>query len=312
MIELKDLFDVITNKRIVLSSVKRGPYNFISTQTENMGVSGKIEELPKEHILHQAGMITVSVEGSILNAFVQPDVFYANDVVRVLYPKDTMSLREKYFYCLAISKNKYRYNYGRKAYKTLSNILLPSRDEIPLWIYSKDLPDYSYINKPIIDEKYKLQTNEWSYFKLEDIFDISIGNSSYSIKESVNGFPLISATTKNNGVSKLVSKYPNYLGNTITIASNGKPGVCFYQPISYNAVPDITILSSDMLNQYIGLFFVTVLSKEQYRFNYGRKFTTSLIKKHKIKLPAVSDEVPDWHFMEQYIKSMNYSHRALT
>ena len=90
------------------------------------------------------------------------------------------------------------------------------------------------------------------------------GKTRYGLKNVANGAPLISATTKNNGISKIVEVAPENNNNTITIAKNGKPGVSFYQPIKYNATSDISILQPlDMLNPCIGLFLTTIIQEEQ-------------------------------------------------
>jgi hypothetical protein len=50
-----------------------------------------------------------------------------------------------------------------------------------------------------------------------------------------------------------------------------------------------------------------LIEKEKYRFAYGRKFGTKRMKITKIKLPITTNSTPDWQFMEDYIKSLNYS-----
>lgn len=70
----------------------------------------------------------------------------------------------------------------------------------------------------------------------------------------------------------------------------------------------------------------TVIRQEKYRFSYGRKWTLENMKITEICLPIqynpdetpiiddnhkYSDEgdVPDWQFMEDYIKSLPYGDR---
>ena len=54
------------------------------------------------------------------------------------------------------------------------------------------------------------------------------------------------------------------------------------------------------------MFLVTILNLEQYRYNYGRKASQTRLKEIAIQLPS-SDNKPDFEFMENYIKSINYS-----
>ena len=52
---------------------------------------------------------------------------------------------------------------------------------------------------------------------------------------------------------------------------------------------------------------VTLIRKEKYRFNYGRKWETERMKESLIKLPIDKNGNPDFEFMENYIKSLPYS-----
>lgn len=105
-------------------------------------------------------------------------------------------------------------------------------------------------------------------------------------------------------------------------------GEAFYQPEPYWATDDVNALYSkyDGFNKYIGLFFVAVIRKEKYRFNYGRKWTLENMKETEICLPVKKNDnnapiidgacifseqgyVPDWDYMENYIKNLPYGDR---
>jgi hypothetical protein len=76
------------------------------------------------------------------------------------------------------------------------------------------------------------------------------------------------------------------------------------------------------------MFLSTILNKEDYKYSYGRARIKSKLEEEIIKLPikrnpdktpfvdddcTYSDEgyVPDWEFMEEYIKSLPYSDRIV-
>ena len=61
------------------------------------------------------------------------------------------------------------------------------------------------------------------------------------------------------------------------------------------------------MNKYIGLFFVTLIKMEKYRYNYGRKWGIARMNASKIKLPVNKAGKPDYEFMENYIKSLPFS-----
>ena len=82
----------------------------------------------------------------------------------------------------------------------------------------------------------------------------------------------------------------------------------FYQPLGFIASSDVTILSPLFeMNSYIALFIVSILSMDKYKWSYGRQIRLNDSQKLRIKLPANIDGLPDWQFMEYYIKSMPYS-----
>lgn len=63
------------------------------------------------------------------------------------------------------------------------------------------------------------------------------------------------------------------------------------------------------MNKYIAMFLITVIKENKYRFGYGRKWTMEKMKDTVIKLPSREDGVPDFTYMEKYIKSLPYSDR---
>jgi hypothetical protein len=94
-----------------------------------------VKKLPDVEPL-PAGCLTVAGGGSVLETFVQPQPFYSGRDLYYLTPLIDLSLEEKLFYCMTIRANKYRFNYGRQANRTLKDLLIPARTEIPLWVHS--------------------------------------------------------------------------------------------------------------------------------------------------------------------------------
>ena len=97
-----------------------------------------IDEIDK-NIIFPSGTLYVSTDGqgSHTHAYVSVTTFVPNSNTIVLLPKREMSIREKLFYAFAITKNRYRFSYGRK----------PKGNRL-LSIYIPKLPP-SYINEDI-------------------------------------------------------------------------------------------------------------------------------------------------------------------
>ncbi len=61
------------------------------------------------------------------------------------------------------------------------------------------------------------------------------------------------------------------------------------------------------MNAYIGLFIVSILGMDKYKWSYGRQIRLNDSQKIRVSLPVNTSNDPDWKFMEYYIKSLPYS-----
>ena len=87
-------------------------------------------------------------------------------------------------------------------------------------------------------------------------------------------------------------------------------GYCTYQANNFSASDHVELLIPKFkMNKYIGLFFVTIINKENFRYNYGIKFNQGKIKQTKIKLPVTSEGMVDFNYMEKFIRSLPYADR---
>jgi hypothetical protein len=82
----------------------------------------------------EAGVLTVAGGGSVLETFVQPEPFYSGRDLYYLKPLVTLSLEQKLYCCICIRANKYRYNYGRQANRTLKDLMIPDPRKAPAWV----------------------------------------------------------------------------------------------------------------------------------------------------------------------------------
>ena len=287
-------------------------YNFVNRSNANCGVSSRILRVEKKEPF-KAGSITVAMGGSVLSSFVQQEDFYTGQNVKVLVPLKEMSLSEKLFYCQCIEANRFRFStFGREANYTFDSLLVPSRDEVPPKI-KKANTDLSFNSKSLSETKIKLNTNNWKWFRYDEIFEIKKGKRLTKADMQNGNIPYIGAIDSNNGISAYISNDEHlHQGNTITVSYNGSIAEAFYQTTKFWATDDVNVLYPKfILNRYIAMFLITLIHREKYRFNYGRKWDKELMEASLIKLPAVkiapNEYEPDWQFMEDYIKSLPYS-----
>jgi len=309
MQKLSELLDVIYPSTMILNQqiLNEKGINFVSSKGINNGVSAKIQETDK-HKKYSKYAITVALKGSVLSSFVQPKEFYIAHQTAVLYPKSKLTENELIYYCLSIRANKYRFNYGRQADRTLKDLLLPSKNEIPEWVNETDYKFDENLTKPLNNLVLKLDTNNWQAFTFDRLFRLFKGKRLTKAQMHEGETPYISSSSFNNGVDAYISEEPNFKKKFLTFACYGSIGEVFYHPydawVSDNC--NVMYLKNYNLNVYIAIFLIGVIKKEKYRFSYGFTGKLQTLKKLKIKLPSKEGQ-PDFEFMESYIKSLPYS-----
>ena len=137
LVPVSSIFDVRYGVNLELNKQEIVPngINFVSRTSLNNGVSAKVKRIPEIEPV-EAGVLTVAGGGSVLETFVQPEPFYSGRDLYYLKPLIPMTLDEKLYYCMCIRANKYRYNYGRQANRTLRDIMIPTKESIPKWVHS--------------------------------------------------------------------------------------------------------------------------------------------------------------------------------
>lgn len=283
-----------------------GGINFVSRSAKNLGVVDKVNRVPNIKP-YDADLITVALGGSLLSAFVQPDIFYTAQNIKVLRPLSKMSFNEKVFYCNVIAHNRYRYaTFGREANKTFDGILVPPVSGIPKWVNTtKVVPP---TQKPVLKKPPYLDMENWVWFEYQELFEIKKGRRLTKANMDIGKTPFIGAIEFDNGYRQFIAHKPLHPGNTITVNYNGSVAEAFYQPKPFLASDDVNVLYPKFkMNIFIGLFISSLIKLEKYRFNYGRKWRSDRMRQSLIKLPVDRGRRPDFRFMESYVKSLSYS-----
>lgn len=167
-----------------------------------------------------------------------------------------------------------------------------------------------------------LNVQDWKEFRVGSI--LACDSTILSIKDELSdgNVPFVSRTAENNGIDGFVDVESDKItdGNCLTIGAEGI--YAFYQPDAFATGNKVYQMRNPEMNQCIGLFLATILNMEDYKYSYGRARIMSKLKDEIIKLPiqhnpdgipvidankTYSDEgyIPDWQFMEDYIKSLH-------
>ena len=164
-----------------------------------------------------------------------------------------------------------------------------------------------------------LKDQEWQNFFIEEVFYIQPTRGS-TTNELIGGkdIPYIAAKKESNGVAMMCSKEENedYIskGNCIVFIQlgQGSVGYSLYQGFDFIGMSGkISCGYNSNLNQYSGLFIVSVLDLERPKYSFGRSWTGNRLRKTKIKLPVDTNGNLDWQFMEDYVKYIINNKSAL-
>ena len=109
-----ELFDIKRGLRVINRELEIGQTPLIRCIKDNNGVTGRFNLPP----LFEGNLITVNYNGSVGEAFYQPEPFWPTDDVLVLIPKTEKFIRfnEKIalFICTIIKLERFRFHYSRK------------------------------------------------------------------------------------------------------------------------------------------------------------------------------------------------------
>ncbi|MDR0472815.1 MAG: restriction endonuclease subunit S, partial [Treponema sp.] len=292
---------------------------FVSRTESNNGISAFVER-EYDIITNPAHTLSVAVGGSVLSTFYQPLPYYTGFHVLVLSPKQSMTILEMLCYAKLINSNKYKYNYGRQANKTLKDIFVPS--EISTAISNKMILHFEGViksmsgqcifsgsDKDLSVHNKKIDNN---LVKVKDLFDVVYGvnlelvNLTQCKSTDINSIPFISRTENNNGVSAFVEQEIDIEPNpahTLSVAGGGSVLSTFYQPIPYYSGRDVYILLPKQKMKIVEmLFYANCFRLNKYKYNYGRQANKTL---KDIFLPSRMDNEFIYNIELRYMKTID-------
>lgn len=331
--KIADVLNIYNGKGITQEEIEEnaGTLTVVQSGEENNGVLGYInlEYCKAMGYTYTTDMcLTVARSGSAGFVSYQPDGCVVGDSAKILKLKAEERATE-YIYLFirtVLMANKYKYTYGRKVTenKYMNDVIsLPTKD---------NKPDWEFMERYICSLKHKkLSTNnkrfraidisKWVEFRFGDLIsNIYKGRALnkddlLEVDEGGRYIRYITRTAIDNGC-ELFASLDNIndefieSGNAITIGDT--TATCFYQDEPFITGDHMVVVRADWLNKYTGIYIVAILTNEQYKYSYGRAYLMDRIKDTILKLPAKKIDdilVPDWEYMEKYIKSLPYGDR---
>ncbi|EDT74394.1 restriction endonuclease subunit S [Clostridium butyricum] len=340
-----------------------GDFTVVQSGEENNGVLGKInKEYCKKmnYTLSERPCLTVARSGSAGFVSFQSDGCVVGDSAKILLLEKDVATNNRYLFLRTIlTANRFKYAYGRKVTenKYMRDVVrLPiqyNNDGTPFidntYKYSDEgyVPDWQFMENYIKSLHYKplttqnrigytpnLGTNNWKFFYLKDICNITMGNkldfSNMTFDDPTVNF--VGRSADDNGVAgkvDFIDDIQPYPSGSITVALGGSLGSSYVQTDDFYTSQNVSVLEfEDTVTLGAKLFITTSIMNEcKYKyFPFGRELNTHIRTDFGFALPIqhngdgtpfidntykYSDEgyVPDWKFMDKYIKLLSYGDR---
>jgi hypothetical protein len=359
------IFDYTSGTGITKEEIENNPgcLNAVQSGEGNNGILGKISleyVKTKKYKYTEKACLTVARTGSSGFVSFQPDGCVVGDSAKyLLLPEDIASTNIYLYLQTILTKNRFKYAYGRKVTEDnyfsdfislpikTSSSGMPYIDETKRFSEDGFIPDWSYMDsyismlhhRPITtvnvgNSSPEVKLDTWKQFRFGNLIEEPYKAHAYTKEdldrvtdETSETIPYITRTAENNGCEFRTSvEGLDYIeeGNAISIGDT--TATFFYQSERFIAGDHMVIIRADWLNKWTALFILSVLEKERYKYSYGRAFVKEKVEDTILILPILCNRdgtpqidetceyspegyIPDWSFMEEYIKSLPYGDR---
>ena len=158
-----------------------------------------------------------------------------------------------------------------------------------------------------LDKEFEEAGGEWREQEIDKFFDIFNGKR-LTKNEVVSGnVPFISSSSVNNGIQEYIEIHDSsaMYENCLSIAYNGKDTAVFYHPYRAFFSDNVRVVKYKDKNaqKFQYLFTANLFKKIRERFNYGNPMSSTKLRKEKIKLPFLNNQIA-FSYMENYIKTL--------
>lgn len=326
--DFNNVFHFKRGRRLVRLEQVDGDIAYISSTKNNNGIDNYIT--PPAFMRIYSNALTLNNSGSVGYCFYHPYNFVCSDHCTVIKIKDSSVILNSYialFLKPIIESIKVKYNFARE----ISNYRL-DKEKINLPVNDKGTPDWLYMesflreisNKIVFNKKIRksnesndITTSLWTEFSLSYLFEIEKGERLVEIERKSGEVPLLTATSFNNGIASFIDNESfiedkKLFENKITVDMFCNVFFHNYKYFSDDNVHTFILRKKfeTEINKYNGLFLVTSIKQLAYKYGFGRQVRLKRLENEFIKLPSKligNEEVPDFEFMENYIKSLPYS-----
>ena len=307
-------------KRLKKDDHIEGTTPYVSSTATNNGIDGFVGN--KERIRIFSNCISLANSGSVGSAFFQKFEFVASDHVTSLQ-KEGIDEYAYLFMLPIIRRLSEKYSFNREI-----NDLRISRERLMLPVQSDGTPDWEFMSAFMQRVEQETLGKALQFFKLrceemqnrgggkmqpyfiEDVLFIANGVRLTKADMQEGSRPFVGASEASNGVTAFIENSNASLdSNVLGVNYNGSVGFSFYHPYEALFSDDVKRVrwkDETANNKYTLLYLSTAIAQQRSKYAYGYKFNAQRMKRQIIMLPSCEDGSPDYAYMEQTMRVMEY------
>ena len=307
-------------KRLKKDDHIEGTTPYVSSTATNNGIDGFVGN--KERVRIFSNCISLANSGSVGSAFFQEFEFVASDHVTSLQ-KEGIDEYAYLFMLPIISRLSEKYSFNREI-----NDLRISRERLMLPVQTDGTPDWEFMSAFMKKVEQDTLSGALRYFKLkkykqmltgggkmkpffmEDIIYIANGVRLTKADMVIGNRPFVGASEVCNGITEFVDNTNASIDKEVLgVNYNGSVGFSFYHPYEALFSDDVKRVrwkNENANNKYTLLYLSTAIAQQRSKYAYGYKFNAQRMKRQIIMLPSQADGIPDYAYMEQTMRVMEY------
>jgi len=323
-----DEFDVKNSKAYHKTNLKETVRNGISYVTRT-NLNNGVESIVKKQDFKINKPNTIAFGAENATFFYQPNEYITGNKMYFIQ-NQRINRHSGLFLQLALNKSIENCGFGYG--KGLTGTRVQKR-YISLPVNEKGEPDFEFMEafmKQKEQEKYQeynnyiikrikalkdfktvepIEEKEFLEFEIEKLFEVKSGKRLTKADMKKGNKPFIGATDSNNGITAFVSNTnTSEDSNVLGVNYNGSVVENFYHPYKAIFSDDVKRLSFKEIedNKHLFLFVKTQILKQKAKYQYGYKFNGTRMNRQKIMLPVNDQNEPDYDYMENYMKQLEY------